>query len=84
MNSMMIALVNTGVAMSTRTAVVRTVQVSSDIRNSVMPGARILKIVTRKLTAPRIELVPTSASPTIHRSCPEPVEPSGRSCASGL
>ena len=84
MNSMMIALVNTGVAMRTSTAVTRTVQVSSDIRNRVIPGARILKIVTRKLTAPRIELVPTSASPTIQRSCPDPVDASGRSCASGL
>ena len=84
MNSMMIALVNTGVAMSTSTAVTRTVQVRSDIRNSVIPGARILKIVTRKLTAPRIELVPTSARPTIQRSCPDPVEANGRSCASGL
>jgi hypothetical protein len=84
MNSMMMALVNTGVAIRTRTAVTRTVHVSNDIRNSVIPGARILKIVTRKLTAPRMELVPTSASPTIQRSWPGPSEASGRSCDSGL
>ena len=84
MNSMMIALVKTGVAISTRTEVTRTVQTRIGIRNRVIPGARILKIVTRKLTAPRIELVPTRARPTIHRSCPAPTEARGRSWDSGL
>ena len=73
MNSMISALVRTGVAISTRTLVVSTVQVRIDIRNSVMPGARILKIVTRKLIAPRIELVPISTRPMIHRSVPVPL-----------
>ena len=84
MNSMMRALVMTGVAISTRTEVTRTVQTMIGIRNRVSPGARILKIVTRKLMAPRMELVPMSTSATIHRSCPEPVDASGRSWASGL
>ena len=68
MNSMISALVRTGVASSTRTDVTSTVQTKIGMRNSVMPGARILKIVTRKLTAPRIELVPTRTTATIHRS----------------
>jgi hypothetical protein len=83
MNSMISALVRTGVAIITRTLVTRTVQTRIGIRNSVMPGARILKIVTRKLIAPRIELVPISTIPTIHRSCPAPMAASGRSSESG-
>ena len=34
------------------------------------PGARMLKMVVMKLTAPRIEAVPTSSRATIHRSMP--------------
>src|SRR6188508_2135139 len=73
MNSMIRALVRTGVAISTRTLVVSTVQVRIDIRNSVTPGARILKIVTRKLIAPRMDAVPMRTRPTIHRSVPVPL-----------
>ena len=72
MNSMIRALVMTGVAIRTRTEVVRTVQTRIGIRNRVIPGARILKIVTRKLIAPRIELVPIRTMATIHRSWPVP------------
>jgi hypothetical protein len=74
----------TGVAISTRTLVTRTVQTRIGIRNIVIPGARILKIVTRKLIEPRIELVPIRTRAMIHRSSPEPVDPSGLSWASGL
>ncbi len=73
MNSMIRALVRTGVAISTSTLVTRTVQTRIGIRNRVIPGARILKIVTRKLIAPRIELVPISVRPMIHRSVPGPL-----------
>ena len=73
MNSMISALVRTGVAISTRMLVVSTVQARIGIRNSVIPGARILKIVTRKLIAPRIELVPMSVRPMIQRSVPVPL-----------
>ena len=83
MNSMIRALVMTGVAISTRTEVTSTVQTRIGIRNRVIPGARILKIVTRKLIAPRIELVPIRTRPTIHRSCPAPIAASGRSSDSG-
>ncbi len=73
MNSMTRALVRTGVAIRTRTLVTRTVHTRMGIRNRVMPGARILKIVTRKLIDPRIELVPISVRPMIHRSVPVPL-----------
>ena len=73
MNSMISALVSTGVAMTTRTLVTSTVQARIGILNRVIPGARILKIVTRKLMPPRIELVPISVRPTIHRSVPVPL-----------
>ena len=46
------------------------VQVNRGIRNIVMPGARMLKMVVMKLTAPRMDAVPTSSRATIHRSMP--------------
>ena len=46
--------------------------VNTGIRIIVIPGARIRRMVTMKLIAPRIEAVPTSIRPTIHRSCPVP------------
>ena len=64
------ALVNTGVASSTSSMVTSTVQVNRGIRNIVMPGARMLKTVVMKLTAPRMEAVPTSSRATIQRSVP--------------
>src|SRR2546423_10364712 len=83
MKSMTRALVMAGVAMSTRTLVTSTVQTMIGIRNSVIPGARILKIVTRKLIAPRIELVPIRMIERIHRSWPEPGAFSGPTSDSG-
>src|SRR5258707_178565 len=78
MNSMISALVRTGVAITTRTLVTRTVQTRIGIRNRVIPGARILKIVTRKLIPPRIELVPISSTAMIHRSWLGQVGPDGQ------
>ena len=43
-----------GNAISTRIDVTRMFQVKIGIRNIVMPGARIVRIVVMKLTAPRI------------------------------
>ena len=57
--------------MSTSTLVSRMFQVKIGIRNIVMPGARMQKIVVMKLTAPRMVPKPASASPMIHRSAPE-------------
>jgi hypothetical protein len=70
MNSIARALVTTGVASSTSSWVTSTVQVKMGIRNIVMPGARMLKMVVRKLTEPRIDEAPTSSRATIHRSTP--------------
>ena len=44
------------------------------IRNIVMPGARMQKIVVMKLTPPRMVPKPASARPMIHRSLPTPGE----------
>ena len=65
---------NTGVASRIRVWVTSTVQTRIGMRNSVMPGARILKMVATKLIDPRIEAVPTSSRPISHRSVPTPLE----------
>src|SRR4029079_15291259 len=83
MYSITSALVMTGVAMTTRTLVTSIVQTMIGKRNRVMPGARILKIVTRKLMPPRIELVPMRMIAAIHRSWPGPGEDSGRRSDNG-
>ena len=44
------------------------------IRNIVMPGARIVKIVVTKFTAPRMVPRPAMYRPMIHRSPPMPGE----------
>ena len=44
------------------------------MRNMVIPGARIVKIVVMKLTPPRIVPIPLIAKPTIHKSPPIPGE----------
>src|SRR3972149_12262273 len=83
MNSIPSARVITGVAIRTRTLVTSTVQTRIGIRKRVIPGSRILKMVTRKLIAPRIELVPMRVRDTIHRSWPELGELSGPILDSG-
>ena len=45
-------------------------QVKIGIRNIVMPGARMQKIVVMKLTEPRIVPSPASTRPMIHMSAP--------------
>jgi len=55
---------------STRMLVSRVFQVKIGIRNIVMPGARIPRMVVMKLTAPKMVPRPDSASPMIHRSPP--------------
>lgn len=48
----------TGNERSNKKAVIKTDHTKSGVRFAVMPGARIFKIVTIKLTAPRIEEIP--------------------------
>ena len=62
---MVIAPASTGTASSSRKAVIRIAQGKSGILNKVMPGARILKMVTMKLIAPRIEEIPAKCSEKI-------------------
>ena len=52
----------------------RMFQVKIGIRNMVMPGARMQKIVVTKLTPPRIVPRPDSTRPMIHMSPPMPGE----------
>ena len=59
-----------GNARSTSTLVTKTVHVKIGIRNIVMPGARMQKMVVMKLTPPRIVPRPPVAKPRIHRSAP--------------
>jgi hypothetical protein len=64
------AAASTGKAISTSTLVSRMFQLKIGIRNIVMPGARMQKIVVMKLTAPEIVPRPDSARPMTHRSLP--------------
>ena len=50
-------------------------QTKSGILCSVMPGARMLKMVVMKLMAPRMELAPAKCSDRIARSSDGPVWP---------
>ncbi len=68
------AAASTGKASRISTAVSRTFQTKIDIRNIVMPGARMQMIVVMKLTAPRMVPKPEKARPMIHMSAPMPGE----------
>ena len=57
---------NTGSDKSSRNAVTRIDQTKSGILCSVMPGARMLKIVVMKLMAPRIDDAPAACSALRH------------------
>ena len=67
-----------GVAITTSSEVVKFAQTSSGMRQNVMPGARIVMIVTRKLSAVAIEDAPANCTPTV-KNC----WPSGVSVESG-
>ena len=58
-----------GVPSTTSAEVVRLAQTRSGIRQSVIPGARIVRIVTMKLTAVRIDEVPANCTPMLKNSC---------------
>ncbi len=67
-----------GVAITTRSEVVKFAHTSSGIRQKVIPGARIVMIVTRKLSAVMIDEAPAHWTPMLKNTCP-----SGCSTASG-
>jgi hypothetical protein len=67
-----------GVAITTRSDVVKFAQTSSGIRQNVIPGARIVMIVTRKLSAVMIDEAPAHWTPIWKKTFPSaPVDDSG-------
>ncbi|GGR02509.1 hypothetical protein GCM10010195_67780 [Kitasatospora griseola] len=68
------AAASTGKTISTSSEVSSTFQAKIDIRNMVMPGARMQMIVVMKLTAPSTLPKPLNATPMIHMSAPTPGE----------
>ena len=59
-----------GVARTTRVEVAKFAHTSSGIRQKVIPGARIVMIVTRKLRAVTIELAPAHCTPMLKNTWP--------------
>ena len=69
---MVIAPASTGIASSSRNAVISSPHTNSGILCSVMPGARMLKMVVMKLMAPSSELMPARCSANSVQSMPMP------------
>src|SRR5882757_7319238 len=59
-----------GVAMTTSSDVAKFAQTSSGSRKKLIPGARIVMIVTRKLSAVMIEDAPANCTATEKNVCP--------------
>src|SRR6188768_3030767 len=59
-----------GVAMTTSSEVEKFAHTSSGIRQNDMPGARIVMIVTRKLSAVAIDDAPANCTPIVKNICP--------------
>src|SRR3990170_1882000 len=59
-----------GVAITTSREVVKFAQTSSGMRQNVMPGARIVMIVTRKFRAVAIDDAPANCTPIVKNCCP--------------
>src|SRR5438128_10127955 len=60
-----------GVASTTSSEVEKFAQTSSGMRQNVIPGARIVMIVTRKLSAVMIELAPAHWTAMLKNTCPK-------------
>ena len=69
---MIIAAVMIGIANTVRNATTVIIQVNTGMRMSVMPGARMLRMVTMKLIADVVEPMPSSTMPTHQKSGPWP------------
>src|SRR5438309_11890327 len=63
-----------GVAMTTSNEVEKFAQTSSGIRKKLIPGARMVMIVTRKFRAVKIEENPASCTAIEKNSCPTGIE----------
>src|ERR671914_1566300 len=59
-----------GVATTTSSDVVKFAHTRSGMRQNVIPGARMVMIVTRKLSAVMIELAPAHWTPMLKKSWP--------------
>ena len=59
-----------GVAMTTSSDVEKFAQTSSGIRKNVIPGARMVMIVTRKFSAVAIDEAPANCTPIVKNVCP--------------
>src|ERR1700751_6160658 len=71
-SSIVMAPASTGMASSNKNTVTRIDHTNSGILCSVMPGARMLKIVVMKLMAPRIEEAPARCSERMAKSTAGP------------
>ena len=71
-SSMVMAPAKTGSDNRSRNTVTRIDHTNSGMRCSVMPGARMLKIVVMKLMAPSSELAPARCSENSVQSMPMP------------
>src|SRR3712207_2523867 len=59
-----------GVAITTSSDVVKFAHTSSGMRQNVMPGARIVMIVTRKFSAVAIDDAPANCTAIVKNICP--------------
>ncbi len=59
-----------GVAITTSREVEKFAHTSSGMRKKLMPGARMVMIVTRKFSAVKIDENPASCTPIEKNSCP--------------
>ncbi len=64
------ATVMTGMANSSRNCMTSAIHVKIGMRMSVMPGARMLRTVTIRLTAPTCEATPVISRPSVQKSTP--------------
>ncbi len=69
---MISAAVTHGIANTVRNAVTSIIHTKTGIRMSVMPGARMFRIVTMKLMPEVTEPNPSMTNPTVQKSGPWP------------
>src|SRR5690606_24772631 len=72
-STMVIAAANTGITAISKNAVMSHVQQNIGIFISVMPGARMFKIVTITLIAPMMDDAPMICTAKMARSMPGPI-----------
>jgi len=71
-NNIVIAPARTGKDNKSKKAVINTAQTNKGVRLAVIPGARILLIVTIKLIAPKIDDTPAICNEKIAQSTEPP------------